>query len=74
MMQRVYCESYTVGANRRIEIEVPADLGSRVKLILLPDNDDGTSQESYEMMELQEKTGFATSVLGDPDEDVWNDL
>jgi len=73
-MQRVYCETYTVGSNHRIEIEVPADLGSKVKLILLPENDDGISQESYAMMKLQEKTGFATSVLGDPAEDVWNDL
>jgi len=73
-MQRVYCEIYTVDANHRIEVEVPADLGSKVKLILMPENDDGLNQNSFEMMALQEKTGFATSVLGDPAEDVWNDL
>ncbi len=73
-MQRVYCETYTIGANHKIEIEVPAELGSRVKLILLPEDDHEISQESYEMMALQEKTGFAISVLGDPAEDAWNDL
>jgi len=37
-MQRVFCETYQVGANHRIEVEVPAELGSRVKLIIVPDN------------------------------------
>jgi len=74
MMQKAFCETYHVGANHRIEVEVPAEFGNQVKLIILPDNDAGVSNESREMMALQEKTGFATSVLGDPAEDVWNDL
>jgi len=74
MMQNAFCETYHVGANHRIEIEVPVGLGDQVKVILVADNDAGVNNESREMMTLQEKTGFATSVLGDPAEDVWNDL
>jgi len=38
MMQRVFCKTYQVGNNHRIEVDVPAELGARVKLILVPDD------------------------------------
>jgi len=74
MMQKAFCETYQVGENHRIEVEIPVELGNQVKVIVLPDNAIDMNNESHEMMALQEKTGFVTSVLGDPAEDVWNDL
>ncbi len=74
MMQKIFCETYHVGADQRIEVEVPVEMGSKVKLIIMPDNDVSESQESYEIMKMQEKTGFTQSILGNPAEDVWNDL
>jgi len=73
MMQKAFCETYQVDSNHRIEVEVPVEFGYQVKLIILPDDTD-MNNESRAMMALQEKSGFVTSVLGDPAEDVWNDL
>jgi len=73
-MLKAFFETYDVGLNHRIEIDVPAEFGSRVKLIILPDNEAEVSEESHAQMALQEKTGFAQTVLANPTEDVWNDL
>jgi hypothetical protein len=34
----------------------------------------GPSAASVERMKAMEQTGFAARVLGDPSEEVWNDL
>jgi len=73
-MQKAFCETYHVGSSHRIEVDVPIEFGAQVKLIILPDNGAEVSKEAHVMMALEEKTGFAQSVLGDPAEDVWNDL
>ena len=74
MMRKVVFETRRVGADHRLEVEVPPEFGTRVKLIILPDNDTDESKESYGLMALQEKSDFAISILADNAEDVWNDL
>jgi hypothetical protein len=44
-----------------------------VEIIVLPRNTN-IEPENIEAMRLQEKTGFASEVLANPAEDVWNDL
>jgi len=65
MMQKAFCETYHVGSDHRIEVEIPVEFGSRVKLFILPDHSFPMNKESHAMMALQEKTEFVQSVLGD---------
>jgi hypothetical protein len=44
-----------------------------VEIIVLP-RSTNIERENIEAMRLQEKTGFASEVLANPAEDVWNDL
>lgn len=74
MMQKVVFETFLVGADHRLEVEVPPEFGTRVKLIILPDNGADERKKNYELMALQEKSSFVTSVLAGKTEDVWNDL
>jgi hypothetical protein len=55
-------------------VSVPIDFGDTVELIILPINNDTVPTESEQLMKLQEKTGFANTVLGNSTEDVWNDI
>jgi len=75
MMQKALCETLEVGKDRRIELRIPPEFGNRVRLIVLPDDEAGQAEEEIQaMLKLQEETGFARAVLGDPAEEVWNDL
>lgn len=54
---------------------VPEEFGELVEIIILPVKEKKKiSAESEAMIKLQEKTGFATQVLADEKEDVWNEL
>jgi hypothetical protein len=56
-------------------IFIPEEFGDQVEIIVLPiKKTQKMSDASRAMLELQEKTGFATQVLQDASEDVWNDL
>jgi hypothetical protein len=43
-------------------------------VVLFMDESTSEQQRIIEMAKLQESTGFAKEVLGNPAEDVWNDL
>jgi hypothetical protein len=56
---------------------IPESYGEKVEVIILPaapSGDEFLHSQSTEMMQLQEKSGFVQSVLGNEAEDVWNDL
>ena len=56
-------------------IFIPEEFGDQVEIIVLPiKKTQKMSDASLAMLELQEKTGFATQVLQDASEDVWNEL
>lgn len=54
---------------------IPEEFGDQVEIIVMPiKKTQKMSDASRAMLELQEKTGFATQVLQDASEDVWNEL
>ena len=56
-------------------IFVPEEFGDRVEVIVLPVKEEKKiSAESKATIKFQEKTGFATQVLADEKEDIWNEL
>jgi len=52
-------------------MDLPRNFGDEVEVIILPVKDRGLNF-SYQLMKLQEETGFAKEVLGSEKEDVWN--
>ena len=75
MLQKVVHKICHVGANKRLEIDVPEEFGNEVEIIILPhDSHYETGVDSLEVMAIQEKSGFVESILSDEAEDVWNDL
>lgn len=58
-----------------IKVQVPASMGRRVEVILLPVEFVNTSaQGSVMAVAPQENSGFCTQILAAKEEDVWNDL
>ena len=57
-----------------LHVKIPAGMGKRFEMIILPAVDDQEQNESHDFMKLQEESGFAKSVIASPEEDVWNDL
>ena len=56
-------------------VRVPEEFGDQVEIIILPIREEKKmSATSEAMLNLQEQTGFAKHVLGNENEDVWNDL
>ena len=56
-------------------VHVPEEFGDQVEIIILPLREENKmSATSETMLKLQEQSGFATHVLADENEDVWNDL
>lgn len=53
----------------QVEIKKPVQV-----VVLFMDDFSSAHQRIIEMAKLQESTGFAKQVLGNPAEDVWNDL
>jgi hypothetical protein len=62
-----------VGPDGCLHVRVPQGLGKRFELIILPLPEEERC-ESSDYLQLQEKSGFAGSVLASSEEDVWNDL
>jgi hypothetical protein len=53
---------------------IPEEFGDMVELIVLPLKRETTMpRDSEAVLQLQAKTGFAMTVLADPQEDVWNE-
>lgn len=63
----------TVGENGFVHLNVGKTVGTRVEIIVL-ELSDSISDEALVAAKLQETTGFAQDVLGNKNEDVWNDL
>lgn len=57
----------------KVLIDIPDSFGKEVEVTIRPVKDSDTDF-SYQMMKLQEETGFAKEVLGNEKEDVWNEL
>ena len=56
-------------------IDIPEEYGDKVEIIVLPlEEKEKLSIVSEKIMRLEEKTAFATQILGDTSEDVWNDI
>lgn len=56
-------------------VSVPEDFGDMVEIIVLPAGEKpALREESEQLMNLQEQTGFAKTVLADSAEDVWNEI
>lgn len=56
-------------------VTVPKDFGDMVEIIVLPLEKKHTiPTESGQLMNMQERTGFARTVLADKAEDVWNEV
>ncbi len=54
---------------------VPEEFGENVEILVLPiDKTAKIESDSKQLMNLQEQSGFAKTVLADSQEDVWNDL
>ncbi len=54
---------------------VPEEFGENVEILILPiDKTPKSKSDSEQLMNLQEQSGFAKTVLADSQEDVWNDL
>jgi len=56
-----------------LTLQIPEFTGIEVEVIIMP-QPEGVSARSLEMMRLQESSGFASKVLADAGEDVWNGL
>ena len=66
----------TADANHTIHFTLPPEMGREVEIIIFPGpmNTATMSAESMEMARVMDETGFAKNVLGNAQEDVWNDL
>ncbi len=54
---------------------IPEELGENVEIRILPIDKTPKSKSDFEqLMNLQEHSGFARTILADSQEDVWNDL
>ncbi|WP_298435677.1 hypothetical protein [Geobacter sp.] len=56
-----------------LHIRVPAGMGRRFELIILPLNEEDRD-ELLDCMKVQEESGFMKSEIASPEEDVWNDV
>jgi len=59
-----------------ISVKIPDGKNKKFEVIILPVEDNILYQESVSigMMKLQQESGFAKTIIGSPDEDIWNDL
>jgi len=70
----VFSDTYFVGKDRQLEVYVPEVLGAKVKVFILPDGGEFIDLNADDVLGSPEKSGFISTVLGNADEDVWNDL
>lgn len=56
-----------------LKLQIPRSFGKRVEVIILP-VEENHEFLSWELLKAQESMGFVKEVLGNPAEDVWNDL
>jgi len=56
-------------------VHVPEEFGDNVEILIFPTKEVSIPKsESTQLMQLQEQSGFVKTVLGDKQEDVWNEL
>ena len=73
---RRYCHS---DANGKITINIPGGENKNFEIIILPVSDDASERNtdesaSFELMSIQQESGFAKTVIGSKEEDIWNEL
>ena len=66
-------QTLTVSEGGRVALQVPRPVGTRIRVIVLEPTE-SLPPEADALAAMQSSTGFAFQVLGDPAEDVWNDL
>ena len=66
---QAYREVHEISADGYVKIKVPAGMGKRVEVILLP-----AAADSALPVMAPQQNGFCMQVLASIEEDVWNDL
>lgn len=63
-------------ASHTIHLVLPPEMGDEVEIIVVerPSPKGEISQESLEMAQLMDESGFAKKILNSTEEDCWNDL
>jgi hypothetical protein len=72
-MEQIIRVTHKVDMRGMLRLRVPELRGMEIEAIILPRLRD-VPPDALERARLQAQTGFATQVLADPAEDVWNDL
>lgn len=75
-MSTIFRQHLIADANHTIHLVLPPEMGGEVDVIVIPRSSSkgAMSQESLEMAQLMDESGFATKILNSVEEDCWNDL
>lgn len=72
-MSTILRQQLKADANRMIHFALPPEMSDEVEVIVFPSKS-SKQQESLDMAQVMDETGFAKNVLNSPEEDCWNDL
>ena len=75
-MSTILRQHLTADASHTIHLVLPPEMGDEVEVIVIPcsSSKGGVPQESMEMAQLMDESGFARRILNSAEEDCWNDL
>lgn len=75
-MSAILRQFLVADANHTIHLVLPPEMGDEVEIIVVerPSLKGGIPQESLEMAQLMDESGFAKKILNSTEEDCWNDL
>lgn len=75
-MSIILRQHLTADASHTIHLVLPPEMGDEVEVIVIPrpSSKGGMPQESLEMAQLMDESGFAKKILNSAEEDCWNDL
>tara|TARA_Y100000590_G_C15161671_1_gene803804 strand:+ start:264 stop:479 length:216 start_codon:yes stop_codon:yes gene_type:complete len=66
-------QNLTVGEGGSVTFKVPRPVGTRIRVVVL-EHSKNLKEETLTITKFQADTGFARNVLGNPSEDVWNEI
>lgn len=75
-MSAIFRQHLIADASHTIHLVLPPEMGDEVDVIVIPRSSSkgGIPQESLEMAQLMDESGFAKKILNSVEEDCWNDL
>ncbi len=75
-MSAIFRQYLVADASHTIHLVLPPEMGDEVEIIVVerPSPKGGIPQESLEMAQLMDESGFAKKILNSTEEDCWNDL